>query len=111
MMLLIARAATWMLSIGLTGLYGWWRFSDQATMLPCVGVIGSRPRWPVLASAKAGLFPLVSRANTQRICRVASAHAKFTWPGSDFTSGLRQAIPACRSTVATPAGQEAPPLT
>ena len=40
-----------------------------------------------------------------------AAQAKLTWPGSDFTSGFRQAIPACRSTAATPAGQEAPPLT
>src|SRR6516164_2846301 len=49
MMLLMARAATWRLSIGLAGSYGWWRFSDQATSPPWVGAIGSRPRRPVLA--------------------------------------------------------------
>ena len=42
---------------------------------------------------------------------MASAQAKLTWPGSDLTSGFWQAIPACRSTVATLAGHEAPPVT
>src|SRR5262249_41837555 len=51
MMLLIARAATWRLSIGLAGLYGWCRFSDQATWPPWDGRIGSRPCRPVLIDA------------------------------------------------------------
>src|SRR5947208_13377066 len=52
MMLLIARAATWRLSTGLNGLYGWCRLSDQETWPPCRGVIGSRPSRPVPVSLK-----------------------------------------------------------
>ena len=54
MMLLIARAATWRLSIGLAGSYGWCRFRVHATTLPWAGVIGSSPRRPVFASRRRG---------------------------------------------------------
>src|SRR6516225_11395878 len=76
MMLLIARAATWRLSIGFAGLYGWCRFSDHATWPPWAGLIGSRPCRPVLIDAKLGLLPLVISENTHRICRVDLPQAK-----------------------------------
>src|SRR5579859_3587931 len=71
MMLLTALAATSRLSTGSKGLYGWCRFSDQATSPPCVGVMGSRPCRPVFASVYCGLLPLVIRANTHRIWLVS----------------------------------------
>src|SRR6516225_7485805 len=107
-MLLIARAATCRLSIGLAGLYGCCRFSDHATCPPTDGLIGSRPCRPVLIDAKSGLLPLVIRENTHKICRVDLPHAKLTWLGSDLTSGFRHAIAICRWTVATPGGQDGP---
>src|SRR5579862_824899 len=108
MMLLIARAATWRLSTGLKGLYGWCRFSDHETWPPCLGVIGSRPSRPVLVSLKYGLPPLVTRAKTHRTERVAGAQAKLTWVGSDRTSGFWQAREIWLWMVATDAGQDGP---
>src|SRR5260370_32685664 len=109
MMLLIARAATARLSIGLVGLYGWCRFRDQATSPPCVGVIGSSPIRPVLASAKFGSSPLIISAKTQSICRVALPHANLTFAGSDITSGFWQARPGSFCTVATLGVPDPPP--
>ena len=76
MMLLIARAATSRLSIGLGGVVRVMQVKDQATSPPGGG-IGSRPSRP-LRVAKFGLSPPVISANTQRIWRVAFAQAKFT---------------------------------
>src|ERR1700729_3713831 len=71
--------------------------------------MGSRPIRPDFASPKSGLPPLVMSANTQRICRVADAQAKLTWPGSEATSGFLQAVAASAVPVATLDGQEALP--
>src|ERR1700760_4411086 len=109
-MLLMARAATWRLSIGFIGSYGWCRLSDQATSAPWVGEIGSRPSRPGVPSWKMGLFWLESREKTQRICWVCLPQAKLTCPGSDITSGFSQAVVISDLTVPTLDGQDAPPL-
>src|ERR1700722_15761010 len=110
MMLSMARAATCRLSIGFSGLYGWCRFSDHATSAPWVGVIGSSPCRPVVVSLNCELFSLESREKTHRTCCVCLAQAKLTWPGSDITSGLPQAVVISDLTVATLAGHDAPLL-
>src|SRR5262249_35036358 len=110
MMLLIARAATWRLSIGLAGSSGWCRLSDKAMSPPCAGAIGSRPFLPFEGSVKPGLLPLVSSENTHKICRVSFPQAKLTWLGSDATFGFWQAIAIWPRTFATLVGQLAPPL-
>src|SRR5712691_11407856 len=109
MMLLIARAATARLSIGLAELYGWCRLSEKATAPPWLGVIGSRPLRPVAASVKAGSSPLVSSAKTHKTLRVSWPQAKLTWPGSEATFGFWHATSICCLTVATLAGHDAPP--
>ena len=111
MMLLMARAATSRLSIGSTGLYGWCRFSDQATSAPWAGAIGSSPTRPVLLSVNCGLPELASSANTHRICWVPLAQAKLTWPGSESTSGFPHAVVISACMVATLDGHDAPPVT
>src|ERR1700722_9067328 len=107
MMLLIARAATCRLSIGLSGLYGWCRFSDHATSPPCVAEIGSSPWRPVLASLKFGLSPLVISENTHRIWLVSFPQAKLTWFGSETMFGFWQAVLISLCTTATLAGHDA----
>src|SRR5579863_7350499 len=107
-MLLIARAATSMLSIELNGSYGWCRSSDQATSPPSAPVMGSRPFRPDFGSAKLGLFPLVISANTQSTCDVPFPQAKLTWLGSDATFGFWQAVVISLCTTDTLAGHDAP---
>src|SRR6516225_697568 len=80
-------------------------FSDQATWPPWVGVIGSRPCRPVLASLYWGLLPLVISAKTHRICFVSFAQAKLSWAGSEAMLGFWQAASIWLCTVATLDGQ------